>query len=105
MCPIVSAPASPQSAASGISPIPAESRTTRQILLNLLIREFCTIAEETATNALMGRRSVALASSDDGALRKANDLDADLTESAVTLFIRGVVAERVLCADLVGHAF
>ena len=34
MCPIVSAPASPQFAASGISPIPAESRTIRQIRSN-----------------------------------------------------------------------
>src|ERR1044071_788599 len=97
MWPMVSEPASPHSAASGISPMPALSSTIKTILSKaplLFITFLFTV--------LAPGRVVAFAGADLRALSCAADLDADSAKAAVVRLVGRVVAEAVLCANFRG---
>src|SRR6185369_9769359 len=91
MWPKVSAPASPQSGASGIAPMPAPSKTISKTRLKEGIK------------VLLFRRVVSIARADDCFVFQASHFEFDGTILSVASFVAWIVTKTVLRADVLSH--
>src|SRR5690242_21743903 len=94
MWPNVSAPASPQSGASGMAPMPAPSKTINKTRLK---------GDELGIKVLLFRRVVAVARADHGVAFHAAHFEFDRAILSVASFVGWIVTETVLGADVLRH--
>src|SRR6185369_16270539 len=94
MWPKVSAPASPQSGASGIAPMPAPSSTINKTRLK---------GDELGIKVLLFRRVIAVARAHSGFVFYAAHFEFDGTILSIARFVAWIVTQTVLRADVLGH--
>src|ERR1044072_8554635 len=95
MCPNVSAPASPQSGASGIAPMPAPSRTINRTRLK---------GNEVGIKFLLFRGVVSIACAHLCFVFQAAHFEFDRTKLSIASFVAWIVTETVKRADICRHA-